>query len=117
MISGKRLTALPSTSGMMAPAVPGLALAVPRSRPSKSFQLGWIKALLSHLPIVGCRFAQVAQCIRFRSLNFQSFELGEIDMADKGGKKDKGSKEQQKRPKLNPKEKRKAKIEKKAKGG
>jgi hypothetical protein len=38
-------------------------------------------------------------------------------MADKGGNRDKVKKEQQKKPKLNPKEKRKARIEKKAKGG
>ena len=37
---------------------------------------------------------------------------GETDMGDKG-KKDKGKKEQQKKAQLNPKEKRKLKIEKK----
>ena len=40
-----------------------------------------------------------------------TFEQGETDMGDKGGK-DKGGKEQKKKPKLNLKEKRKAKKEK-----
>lgn len=38
-------------------------------------------------------------------------------MADKGGSRDKPKKEAQKKPQLTQKEKRKAKIEKKAKGG
>jgi hypothetical protein len=38
-------------------------------------------------------------------------------MGDKGGSKDKGKKEQQKKAKLNPKEKRKAKLDKKNSGG
>ena len=42
--------------------------------------------------------------------------FGDIDMADKGGNRDKGNKEQQKKANLNPKEKRKAKMDKKAKG-
>jgi hypothetical protein len=41
-----------------------------------------------------------------------TFNLGDTDMADKG-KRDKGKKEQQKTAKLNPKEKRKQKKEKK----
>ncbi len=40
------------------------------------------------------------------------FNIGEIDMGEKG-KKDKGRKEQQKKALLNPKEKRKLKKEKK----
>ena len=43
------------------------------------------------------------------------FKQGEIDMGDKG-KKDKGKREQQKKAKLNLKDKRKLKKEKKNKG-
>jgi hypothetical protein len=41
-----------------------------------------------------------------------TIKQGETDMGDKG-KKDKGKREQQKKAQLNPKEKRKLKIEKK----
>jgi hypothetical protein len=44
--------------------------------------------------------------------NIRSFTCGEIDVADKGSK-DKGKKEKQKKALLNPKEKRKARKEKK----
>ena len=42
-----------------------------------------------------------------------SFEFGGTKMGDKGGSKDKGKKEKQKKAKLSPKEKRRAKKEKK----
>jgi hypothetical protein len=49
---------------------------------------------------------------RFYSPTQFTFKQGETDMGDKG-KKDKGKREQQKKAKLNPKEKRKFKKEKK----
>jgi hypothetical protein len=44
-----------------------------------------------------------------------STRKGEEEMGDSSGKKDRGNKEQKKKPKLNPKEKRKLKKEKKKK--
>ena len=60
----------------------------------------------------GTFFTTRARSSRFRA---EAFQKGETDMGDKGGKKDKGKREQQKKSKLTQKEKRKVKQEKKAK--
>lgn len=75
------------------------------------FSLG---SLLSAM-MAGCSRPVLAQLL-LKPDCINIFRMRPI-MADKGGNRDKVKKEQQKKPKLNPKEKRKAKIEKKAKGG
>ena len=60
----------------------------------------------------GERSGAVTKAGAIRS-DFNSLDLGDTKMGDKGGSKDKARKEQQKKAKLSPKEKRKAQKEKK----
>jgi hypothetical protein len=54
-------------------------------------------------------------CFRRMSGRIPRFEsnIGEMDMGDRGGNKDKGKREKQKQAQLSPKEKKKVKAEKK----